>query len=145
MNRLTVVGRIVRDVEIREVGDGRVVMNNTIAVPRNFKTENGPEADFINFVAWGKRAELIEEYTNKGDLIGLDGRFQSRNYENEDKQKIYVVEMVVETVHFLQPRRRAARVRKKQESEEKIDESTFEHIKELSDEEKATVTEKVSQ
>ncbi len=107
MNRLTVIGRIVRDVELRTVGGERMVLNNTLAVPRSYRTEQGQEADFINFVAWGKRAELIEEYTNKGDLIGLDGRIQSRNYQNEEKQTVYVVEMVVDTVHFLQTRRRS--------------------------------------
>lgn len=104
MNRLTVVGRIVRDVELREVGDGRMVMNNSLAIPRTYKVDNGQETDFINFVAWGKRAELIEEYCDKGDLVGFDGRIQSRSYQNEEKQTVYVVEMLVDSVHFLQPR-----------------------------------------
>src|SRR5690625_2426430 len=104
MNRLTVVGRIVRDIELREVGDGRIVLNNTIAVPRTYKTDNGQEADFINFVAWGRRAELIEEYCDKGNLIGLDGRIQSRNYQKDDGQTVYVVEMLVKSVHFMQDR-----------------------------------------
>lgn len=105
MNRITVIGRIVRDTELKQVGDGRIVMNNTVAIPRTFKTEFGQDTDFLNFVAWGKRAEIIEEYCNKGDLIGLDGRIQSRSYENEKKQTVYTIEMNVESVHFLQPRR----------------------------------------
>lgn len=105
MNRLTVVGRIVRDVELREVGEGKLVTNNTLAIARSYKTDQGQEADFLNFVAWGKRAELIEEYCDKGDLIGFDGRIQSRTYRNEEDNTIYVVEMIVESVHFLQPRR----------------------------------------
>src|SRR5690625_4415161 len=104
LNRLTVIGRIVRDAELREVGDGRIVMNNSLAIPRTYKTDNGQETDFINFVAWGKRAELIEEYCDKGNLVGLDGRIQSRNYQNEEGQTVYVVEMLVDSVHFLQPR-----------------------------------------
>lgn len=104
LNRLTVIGRIVRDVELREVGDGRIVMNNSLAIPRTYKTDNGQETDFINFVVWGKRAELIEEYCDKGNLVGLDGRIQSRNYQNETGQTVYVVEMLVDSVHFLQPR-----------------------------------------
>ncbi|SHE52445.1 single-strand DNA-binding protein [Atopostipes suicloacalis DSM 15692] len=104
MNRLTVVGRIVRDVELREVGDGKIVMNNTLAIPRTYKVDHGQETDFINFVAWGKRAELIEEYCDKGNLVGLDGKIQSRNYENDKGQTVYVVEMLVDSVHFLQPR-----------------------------------------
>lgn len=110
MNRLTVIGRLVRDTELRTIGDGRIVLNNSVAVPRIFKTDNGQDTDFINIVAWGKRAELIEEYCNKGDLIGLDGKFQSRSYENEQKQTVYIIEMVVESVHFLQQKREPQQV-----------------------------------
>lgn len=114
MNRLTVVGRIVRDVELREVGEGKLVTNNTLAIARSYKTDQGQEADFLNFVAWGKRAELIEEYCDKGDLIGFDGRIQSRTYRNEEDNTIYVVEMIVESVHFLQPRRAKRKDRPKE-------------------------------
>lgn len=105
MNRLTVTGRLVRENILREVGEDRLVLNNTIAVPRGYKSENGQEADFINFVAWGKRGELIEEYCDKGDLIGLDGRIQSGSYKNGEEQTIYTVEMVVDRVHFLQAKK----------------------------------------
>lgn len=105
LNRLTVTGRLVREIELKEVGDERIVLNNAIAIPRNYKTENGPDADFMNIVAWGKRAELIEEYCNKGDLIGLDGRIQSRTYQNDEEQTIYTVEMLVDSVHFLQAKK----------------------------------------
>lgn len=105
MNRLTLVGRIVREVEIRDVGESRIVLNNTLAVQRSYRSENGPEADFIPFAAWGKRAELIEEYCKKGDLIGLGGRVQSRSYQNAEEETVYVVEMVAEEVQFLQPKR----------------------------------------
>lgn len=107
MNRLTVTGRLVRDSELREVGDSRIVLNNAIAIPRNYKSGDGQDADFINIVAWGKRAELIEEYCNKGDLIGLDGRIQSRTYQNNDDQTVYTIEMVVDRVHFLQAKKQA--------------------------------------
>lgn len=105
MNRLTLTGRLVRENELREVGDGRIVLNNSIAVPRNYKTEKGQDTDFINIVAWGKRAELIEEYCDKGDLVGLDGRLQSRSYQNQEDQVIYTVEMLVDRVHFLQAKK----------------------------------------
>lgn len=108
MNRLNVVGRIVREVTMKDVGNGKVVMNNTIAIPKIVKKEGGPEADFINFVAWGKRAELIEEYCSKGDLIGLDGKIQSRRYLNEKENTVYVVELLVESVHFLQNKKNSA-------------------------------------
>lgn len=105
MNRLTVTGRLVRDNELREVGGERIVLNNAIAIPRNYKSDNGQDTDFLNIVAWGKRAELIEEYCNKGDLVGLDGRIQSRSYQNNEEQTVYTVEMVVDSVHFLQAKK----------------------------------------
>jgi single-strand DNA-binding protein len=105
MNRLTLVGRITRDIELRDIGQGRVVLNNTIAVKRHYRAENSPEADFIPFIAWGKRAELIEEYCQKGDLIGIDGRIQSRRYQNSEDETVYVVEMLVDDVEFLQPKK----------------------------------------
>lgn len=105
LNRLTVTGRLVRENELREVGDERIVLNNSIAIPRSYKTENGQATDFINIVAWGKRAELIEEYCDKGDLVGLDGRIQSRSYQNNEEQTVYIVEMLVDSVHFLQAKK----------------------------------------
>lgn len=107
MNRLTVTGRLVRENILKEVGNNRIVLNNAIAVPKYYKSDLGPEADFINIVAWGKKAELIEQYCNKGDLIGLDGRIQSRSYKNDENKTIYTVEMVVDIVHFLQVKKEA--------------------------------------
>jgi len=105
MNRLTIVGRIVRDIHLKDIGDGRFVMNNVLAVSRLFKSENQPDTDFIPFTAWGKRAELIEEFCNKGDMVGLDGRIQSRTYTTPDDETKYVVEMLVDEVQFLQPKK----------------------------------------
>ncbi|MFC6464241.1 single-stranded DNA-binding protein [Marinilactibacillus sp. GCM10026970] len=105
MNQVSFVGRIVRDIELRDVGEGKIVMNNVIAVQRHYKSEGNTEADFIPVVAWGKRAELIEEYCNKGDLIGLNGKMQSRSYQNSDKETVYVVELLVNDVQFLQPKK----------------------------------------
>lgn len=105
MNRLTLVGRIVREVVLKDIGDGRFVVNNVIAVSRNYRSEKQPDTDFIPFVAWGKRAELIEEYCNKGDMIGLEGRIQSRSYQNDAKETKYVVEMNVDGIQFLQPKK----------------------------------------
>lgn len=105
MNRLTVTGRLVRESILKEVGEERIVLNNAIAIPRNYKSEDGVDADFINIVAWGKKAELIEEYCDKGDLIGLDGHIQSRSYQNSEDQTVYTIEMIVDRVHFLQAKK----------------------------------------
>lgn len=118
MNRLTVIGRIVRDIELKELSEGRIVTNNSIAIARTFKKENGQDTDFINFVAWGKRAELIEQYCNKGDLVGFDGRMQSRSYTDENQKTNYVVEMLVESIHFLQPRRNNQQNNQQQNNQE---------------------------
>lgn len=110
MNRLTLVGRITREIELRDVGEGHIVLNNTLAVPKNYRRENSQEADFIPFVVWGKQAELIEEHCQKGDLIGLDGKLQSRRYQNKDGETVFVVEMLTEEFRFLQPKRQKQEV-----------------------------------
>lgn len=105
MNQVALVGRIVREIELRDVGDGKIVLNNVLAVQRNYRTDHGTEADFIPFVVWGKRAELIEEYCNKGDLIGFTGKIQSRTYQSNESETVYVVEVFVNEVRFLQPKK----------------------------------------
>lgn len=102
MNTIVLVGRVTKPFELREVKDGLTVTNNTLAVRKNFKKDGGNEADFIPFVAWGKRAQLLEEYCSKGDLIGLIGKMQSRSYKNDKEETKYVVEMLVEDIEFIQ-------------------------------------------
>lgn len=105
MNRFTAIGRIVRDVVLKQVGEDRIVLNNVIAIQRLFKSDTGQDADFIPFVVWGKKATLIEEYCDKGDLIGLDGRIQSRSYEDNNGERQFVIEMIVDHVQFLQSKK----------------------------------------
>ena len=101
MNQVSVIGRIVRDIELKDLGEGKQVVNNTIAVPMTFKKDSGQDTDFIPIVAWNKTAVLLHQYCKKGSLIGLTGRMQSRSYLNKENETIYVVEMVVNTVQFL--------------------------------------------
>ncbi|MFL2100302.1 single-stranded DNA-binding protein [Desemzia sp. FAM 23991] len=101
MNQVSVIGRIVRDIELKELGEGKQVVNNTIAIPMAFKKDSGQDTDFIPIVAWNKTAVLLHQYCKKGNLIGLTGRMQSRSYLNKENETIYVVEMVVNTVQFL--------------------------------------------
>lgn len=110
MNQTALIGRIVRELEPKQVGENRMVLNNTLAVQRLYKTENGPDADFIPFVAWGKTAELLNNYCKKGDLIGLTGRMQSRSYLKNEQDQVFVVELVVDEVQFLQNKREAEAV-----------------------------------
>ena len=102
MNNFNCIGRIVKDLEVKTSQGGTTVLNNTVAINRPFKNKQTGEreADFINFVAFGKTAEIIAQYHQKGSLIGLSGRMQSRSYENANSQKVFVTELVVNEMHF---------------------------------------------
>lgn len=102
MNTIGLVGRLVREVELKNIGEDRVVINNTLAVVKKVRKENGPQADFIPIVAWGQVAKLMQLYCEKGHMVGLTGRIQSRSYVNKEEDTIFIVEMLVEEVHFLQ-------------------------------------------
>ncbi|HLR75194.1 MAG TPA: single-stranded DNA-binding protein [Virgibacillus sp.] len=102
MNNFNCIGRITKDLEVKTSQGGTAVLNNTVAINRPFKNKQTGEreADFINFVAFGKTAEIIAQYHQKGSLIGLSGRMQSRSYENTNGQKVFVTELVVNEMHF---------------------------------------------
>lgn len=105
INRVVLIGRLTRDVELRYTGSGVANSSFTIAVNRNFKNANGErEADFINCVIWRKAAENFANFTKKGSLVGIEGRLQTRNYENQQGQRVYVTEVVVENFSFLEPK-----------------------------------------
>ena len=101
LNQTVIVGRIVRDPELRETENGNKITNITLAVPRSFKNTNGEyETDFISCVLWKGIAENVVEYCKRGDLVGVKGRIQSRNIEEEETKK-QVLEVVAEKVTFL--------------------------------------------
>lgn len=105
INRSVLVGRLTRDVDLRYTAGGTAVGNFTIAVDRQFTNSNGErEADFINCVIWRKSAENFANFTHKGSLIGIDGRIQTRNYENQQGQRVYVTEVVVDNFALLEPK-----------------------------------------
>ena len=102
INNVTLTGRITKDLEKKETGKGTSVVNFSLAVDRRFKNSNGNrEADFIGIQAWGMTADLLCKYCGKGSLIGVEGRIQTRNYENNQGQRVYVTEVVAENVTFL--------------------------------------------
>lgn len=102
INRVVLTGRPTRDPELKKTNSGTSVCSFTLAVDRNFKSKNGErEADFINCIAWKKTAEVMSKYVKRGSVIGVDGRIQTRNYENRDGQRVYVTEVVVENFSFL--------------------------------------------
>lgn len=102
LNQLVVVGRLVRDPELRQTENGKNVTNITLAVPRSYKNVNGEyETDFIDCVLWSGVAESTTEYCKKGDLLGVKGRVQTRKIETEDERIRQVTEVVAEKVTFL--------------------------------------------
>lgn len=105
INNTVLVGRLTKDPDLRYTGSGKAVASCTIAVNRDFKNADGEqEADFINCVFWGKTAETLANYVKKGHQIGIVGRIQTRNYENQQGQKVFVTEVVVERLNFLEKR-----------------------------------------
>lgn len=89
MNTVQLVGRLTKDVDLKFTQTGEAVANFTIAVNRNFTNQQGErEADFINCVIWRKSAENLANFTRKGSLIGLDGRLQTRSYDNQQGQRV---------------------------------------------------------
>ena len=106
INNVVLVGRMTRDAELRYTGNNTAVATFTLAVNRNFKNQNGErEADFINCVMWRQQAENIANWTQKGMLIGITGRIQTRNYENQQGQRVYVTEVVGETFQVMESRK----------------------------------------
>ena len=109
LNRVALVGRLTKDAELRRTSNGKAVASFTLAVNRNFKTGDGQEADFLSIVAWGKVAENTANYCSKGSLVSVDGRLQTRNYENNQGQKVFVTEIVADSVQFLETKRNVNR------------------------------------
>ncbi|MBE7123469.1 single-stranded DNA-binding protein [Bacillus cereus] len=105
LNRIILVGRLTKDPSIRYTQNGVAVTTFTLAVNRAFANQQGErEADFINCVVWKKQAENAANYLKKGSLAGVDGRLQTRNYDGQDGKRVYVTEVVAESVQFLEPR-----------------------------------------
>ena len=111
INRVVLVGRMTRDPELRRTGQGDAVTSFTLAVNRNYTSRDGQQqADFINCVVWRKPAENVERYCSKGSLVGVEGRIQTRSYDNAQGQRVYVVEVVCDSVQFLETKAARERV-----------------------------------
>ena len=102
MNKAILIGRLTRDPELRTTPTGRNVCQFSVAVSRNFTNANGErEADFINCVVWDKQAENLVKYQKRGNQIAVEGRIQTRNYDDKDGKKVYVTEVIATNVQFL--------------------------------------------
>lgn len=105
INNVVLVGRLTKAPDLQYTPSNIATLSNSLAVNRNFKNQDGErEADFINIVAWRNTAEVIANYCGKGSLIGVTGRIQTRNYENQQGQRVYVTEVVAEQVTLLESR-----------------------------------------
>jgi len=105
INQTTLVGRLTNDVNLRYTPSNVAVATFTLAVNRTFKNENGDrEADFINCVMWRQQAENLANWAKKGTLIGITGRIQTRSYDNQQGQRVYVTEVVAEQFQLLESR-----------------------------------------
>lgn len=106
MNTTQLIGRFARDIELRYTKTGTPVGSFTLAVNRSFVNKQGErEADFINCVIWGKGAELLAERTRKGHMLGVVGSIETRSYENQQGQKVYVTEINVRDFDLLEPKK----------------------------------------
>ena len=105
MNRVVLVGRLTKDPELRYTQNGIAVASFILAVNRTFTNAQGErEADFINCIIWRKPAENVANFLKKGSLAGVDGRIQTRSYEGQDGKRVYVTEVLAESVQFLEPK-----------------------------------------
>ena len=103
INNVCLVGRLTRSVDLRYTPNGTAFGSFSLAIDRTYKNQSGErETDFINCVVWRKPAINLSNYTKKGSLIGVEGRLQSRSYDNKEGQKVYVTEVLVENFSLLE-------------------------------------------
>lgn len=104
MNNVILIGRLTNDLEIKEVGESKVI-NFSLAVPRNYKNKDGEvETDFINCTVWNASAENMKEFCKKGDMLAVEGTLVTSTYEKDDV-KHYKTEVRVDRIKFLQPKK----------------------------------------
>lgn len=102
MNKIILIGRMTKDIEIRYTQNQKEVGSFDLAVNRNYKSANGEyDTDFFKCIAWGNLAKTIQTYTSKGSQIGIEGRVENRTYQAQDGTNRYVTEVVVEGVHLI--------------------------------------------
>lgn len=102
LNRVVLIGRLTQDPELRYTNNGTAVASFTLAVDRNRANQSGErETDFIKIVVWQKQAELCAQYLHKGRLAAVDGRLQIRSFDNREGQRVWITEVVAESVRFL--------------------------------------------
>ena len=105
MNKVFLVGRLTRDPDLRYGASNNAVMRTSLAVDRQFTNQNGErDADFINIVAFGNRAETMKKYLTKGSQIAVSGRIQTGSYDGQDGKRVYTTDVVIDEFQFLDSR-----------------------------------------
>ena len=101
MNKVILIGRLARDPELRHTSNGKAVRQVTCAISRRVAAGANPETDFINCTVWDKQAENVAKYLAKGRQVAVEGRIQTRSYDNNEGKKVYVTEVIANNVEFL--------------------------------------------
>lgn len=126
MNKVCLTGRITKDPEIRYTANNIAVATFSLAVNRNFKNADGNyDADFINCVAFRNTAELLGKYVHKGDQLGIEGHIQTRNYDDKDGKKVYITEVMVDSLDFLQSKKEQTNELKEVEKEQPVESDPY--------------------
>ena len=105
MNNVSLIGRLTKDLELKATQNGKMFTNFTLAVNRIGTKDGEQQADFINCTAWNKTAETLNNYTSKGTQIGIQGRIQTRSYEDKSGKKVYLTEVMVERLDLLEKKK----------------------------------------
>lgn len=100
INSVVLVGRLTKEIELKKTQSNKSVVTFNIAINRRFKQEGQQEADFIQCIAWNQAAEFLSKYASKGSLVSIEGRIQTRNYDDKDGKKVYVTEVIAEQVNL---------------------------------------------
>jgi len=127
LNRVVLIGRLTRDPELRYTPNGVAVASFTLAVDRNYTNQQGQrEADFIPIVTWRGLAENVANYLKKGRLAAVEGRIQTRSYENNEGRRVYITEVVADNVRFLESAGQAKRDQQNlREQNDRLEEDPF--------------------
>jgi len=123
INKVILEGRIAKPFELRRTSQGNAVVNFSLALERIYSDEKN--ADYINCVVWNKGAENLDRYCKKGSTVGIVGRIQTRDYENSQGQKVYVVEIYCEEIHYLPKPNTKENIKNKDQKEKEYFEKAF--------------------
>lgn len=126
MNKTFLIGRLTKKPELRYTESNKAVANFIIAIDRQYINAQGEkETDFINIVTFQKQAENVKRYITKGSQVAIDGRIQTRNYEDKDGKRVYVTEVVADRVQFLDTKKQEKSIEKEEPVKQKLSDDVF--------------------